>query len=152
MNWLSFYINSFTLRVTFTIVNYKTMPGDSSQKYLKCFVRFTPAAESHACVPKRTPSCRHGLWQRINAQSFGRPVPTSDGGCRPTGAMGRFHACVLKRTSALKHGLARGAPLSRVGFIYETNQSFLCEVPLDPNDDGGYRELSLEECRSHLSS
>ena len=35
---------------------------------------FTPAAEGH------------GLWPWMNAPSFGRPAPRSDGGCRPTGA------------------------------------------------------------------
>ena len=33
--------------------------------------QFTPATESH------------GLWPWMNAPNFGRPVPTSGGGCRP---------------------------------------------------------------------
>jgi len=43
--------------------------------------------------------------ERINAPTFGRPVPTSGGGCRATRALVRCHACVPKRTSACRHGL-----------------------------------------------
>ena len=40
---------------------------------------------------------------------------------------------------------------SFVVFIHKTKESFLREGPLDSDDDGGYRELSIEERCCHLS-